>query len=90
MRSSSPGTRIADVPEPVPTLRLGDDLAWQRLRHRMRRLDRVLAALEQRAQGYDTPPRALRLAMDDFRGERDRLRARCERMSAPDSDRIAV
>ncbi len=56
--------------------RLGDELARQRLRHRVRRLDRVVEALERRAAGYDgRPPRALRLATEDFRRERDALRA---------------
>ncbi len=56
--------------------RLGDELARQRLRHRVRRLDRVVEALERRAEGYDgRPPRALRLATEDFRRERDALRA---------------
>ena len=70
------------MPETTTPPRLGDELARHRLRHRVRRLDRVLDALERRAQGYDSPPRPLRLAMEDFRRERDALRAQWERLDA--------
>ena len=70
--------------------RLGDDLVQHRLRHRVRRLERALDALERRAQGYATPPRPLCLAMDDFRRERDRLRAQREELGHPDGERVAV
>ena len=69
------------MPETTLPDRLGDELARHRLRHRVRRLDRVVEALERRAQGYDSPPRALRLAMEDFRRERETLRAQWERLS---------
>ena len=68
------------MPETTLPDRLGDELARHRLRHRVQRLDRVVQALERRAQGYDTPPRALRLAMEDFRREREALRARAEHL----------
>ena len=81
---------MARVSQHLHTRRLGDDLARHRLRHRVHRLDRVIDALERRAQGYETPPRALSLAMDDFRRERDRLRAQCEHLRGPDVAPIAV
>jgi hypothetical protein len=57
----------------MPTSTMGERLEYQRLAHRARRMQMVLAALEDRALhrhggAHGTPP-PLRHAIRDFRGE---------------------
>ena len=55
---------------------LGAALERQRLEHRARRLERVLAALEDRYVYRDSLPPAMREAIHDFRSELDAVERR--------------